>query len=244
MGSPVTAGFWLSPQQKHTWTLQQEGRALRSVCLLQLDCNISEQSFVSSLKQLATRHEILRTIYVHQAGMKFPFQAILEDAEPSVEFLDLTHLPEASQVAKLDELFQGVQVPSVGPDHAPVLSATLVALAPTRYAALINLPAMSADTRSLEIIAKELGGLLGGRATESQEEPLRYVQFAQWQNDLIEGDDENSVKGKEFWESIGEAPGLSLPNEVEGVGRPFGPCRRTNARCEVSWRRSKRWRSG
>ena len=58
--------------------------------------------------------------------------------------------------------------------------------------------------------------MLRGRATESGEEPLRYVQFAQWQNDLIEGDDENSVKGKEFWESIGEAPGLTLPNELKG----------------------------
>ena len=93
--------------------------------------------------------------------MKFPFQGILEDAEPSVEFLDLTDLPEASQVAKLDELFQGAGAER-RPGSSPVLSATLVALAPTRYAALINLPAMSADTRSLEIIAKELGELLGG----------------------------------------------------------------------------------
>ena len=46
---------------------------------------------------------------------------------------------------------------------------------------------------------------------------MRYIQFAQWQNDLIEGDDENSVKGKEFWENIGEAPGLSLPNEPKAA---------------------------
>jgi amino acid adenylation domain-containing protein len=217
MGSPVTAGFWLSPQQKRTWTLQQEGRALRSVCLVQLDGNISEQSFAASLKQLSTRHEILRTICVHQPGMKFPFQAILDAAEPSVEFLDLTEVPEALQVAKLDELFQGAQVANVGPAHGPVFSATLVALGPNQHAVLLSLPAISADVASLQIIAKELAGLLRGDATENGEEPLRYVQFAQWQNDLIEGDDENSVKGKQFWEGVGEAPRLLLPNELKGA---------------------------
>jgi len=217
MGSPVTAGFWLSPQQKRTWTLQQEGRALRSVCLLHIDCDITPQALVSSLKQLATRHEILRTIYVHQAGMKFPFQAVLDAAEPSAEFLDLSHLPEVAQANKLDELFQAAQITSVGPEQGPVLSATLVALGSRRHAVMISLPAMSADIASLKIIAKELSGLLRGQATEKKEdEALRYVQFAQWQNDLIEGDDENSVKGKRFWESIGEAPGLLLPNESKG----------------------------
>ena len=119
------------------------------LCARSVSCNLTAtfltQAFVSSLKQLATRHEILRTIYVHQAGMKFPFQAVLDAAEPSVESLDLTQLSEAMQSAKLDELFQGVQVPSVGPDQGPVLSATLVALGSNRYAVLISLPAMSAD---------------------------------------------------------------------------------------------------
>jgi amino acid adenylation domain-containing protein len=214
MVSPVTAGFWLSPQQKHVWALQQEGRALRSVCLLHLDGIISEQAFVSSLKQLVTRHEILRTIYVYQPGMKFPFQAVLDAAEPSIQILDLTNSPEPEQTANLDELFRGMQVASVGPEQGPVIVATLATLAPNRYAVLISLPAMTADVASLEIIAKELAGIARGQTMDAGEEPLRYVQFAQWQNDLIESDDENARKAKQFWESLGEAPGLSLPHEV------------------------------
>jgi hypothetical protein len=30
----VTAGFWLSPQQKQVWSAQQEGGAFASVCLV------------------------------------------------------------------------------------------------------------------------------------------------------------------------------------------------------------------
>ncbi len=213
MGSPVTAGFWLSPQQKQVWALQQQGRAMRSVCLLHLDGNISEQGLVSSLKQLVTRHEILRTIYVHQPGMKFPFQAVLDAVEPSIQILDLTKSPEAEQPARLDELFRGMQVASVGPEQGPVTTATLAILAPNRYAVVISLPAMTADVASLEIIVKELAGIARGQTMEAGEEPLRYVQFAQWQNDLIESDDENPRKAKQFWQSLGAAPGLSLPHE-------------------------------
>ena len=216
MSSPVTAGFWISPQQKRTWTLQQEGRAFRSACLLHLQGEISQESFASSVKELAARHEILRTIYVHQAGLKFPFQAILDAPNPSVEFLDFTLLPEPKQAAQLNQLFREAQAVSSGPTEAPVFAATLVALDSNHYAVLISLPAMAADVASIEILAKELAGLLRGQAAKKEkEEPLRYVQFAQWQNDLINGDDENSLKGKQFWASIGEASGLSLPNELK-----------------------------
>ena len=215
MVTPVTAGFWLSPQQKHVWALQQESRVLRSVCLLKLDRSISADAFASALKQLTMRHEVLRTIYVNQPGMKFPFQAVLEVVEPCVEFLDLTKSSEAEQTVRLDDLFAELQIPSNGPTKGPVVSATLVALTPHHCAMLVSLPAMTADVASMEIIAGELHGMVRGQVTEKGEEALRYVQFAQWQNDLIEGDDENAPKAKEFWARIGEAQGLYLPHELK-----------------------------
>jgi len=215
MVTPVTAGFWLSPQQKYVWTLQQEGQALRAVCLFQLDCAISEQTLASALKQALTRHEILRTIYVHQPGMKFPFQAVVDATDLSLECLDFSDLSASEQPAKLDGIFRGLQVPSVGPEKMPVVTATLVTLGPSRTAVLLAVPAMTADVASLQIIAKELTAIVQGQRPDSAEEPLRYVQFAQWQNDLIDGDDENTLKAKQFWESVGAAPGLSLPHELK-----------------------------
>ena len=210
METPVTAGFWLSPQQKYVWTLQQEGQALRAVCLFQLDCDVSEQTLASALKQVLTRHEILRTIYVHQPGMKFPFQAVVDATDLAVECLDLSDLSAPEQSVKLDEVFRGLQVPSVGPEKMPVVTATLVTLGSNRSAVLLDVPAMTADVASLQIIAKELAGIVQGQPTNAAEEPLRYVQFAQWQNDLIDGDDENTLKAKQFWASQGDAPGLTL----------------------------------
>ena len=215
MVTPATAGFWLSPQQKHVWALQQEGRVLLSVAQFQVDGDVSDQAFASALKQLASRHEILHTIYVRQPGMKFPFQAVLDVAEPAVEVLDLTKLPEAEKSERLDELFVEKQSASVGPDQEQVVSATIARLTPEFNAVVLSLPAMAADVASMKIVVGELTAMLSGQATEQSEEPLRYVQFAQWQNDLIEGDEENTAKGKQFWETVGEEPGLSLPNELK-----------------------------
>jgi amino acid adenylation domain-containing protein len=214
MGTPVTAGFWLSPQQKHVWTLQQEGRALRSVCLVRFDLEIAEPELAAALKQVVARHEILRTIYVHQPGMKFPFQVVLDAAEPLLQKLDLSELPSDRQTEKMEELFRSAQCPSAGPEQAPVFTATLTTLAPKRTAILLSMPAVTADSASLQVIALELEAALLGKTQNPSEEPLRYVQFAQWQNDLIEGDDENAIKGKEFWNSLA-APEIFLPHELK-----------------------------
>src|SRR5260370_16401287 len=143
MGTPVTAGFWLSPQQKHVWMLQQEGRALRSACVIQLDLEIAEPKLAAALKQGITRHEILRTIYLHQPGMKFPFQVVLDAAEPLLQKLDLSELPSDRQTEKMEELFRSTQCPSVGPEQAPVFTATFTPLPPNRTAVLLTIPPLS-----------------------------------------------------------------------------------------------------
>ena len=52
--------------------------------------------------------------------------------------------------------------------------------------------------------------------TDGAEEPLRYVQFAQWQKDLVEGDDETAINGREFWKKNADvATALPLPNELK-----------------------------
>ncbi len=97
METAPTAGFWLSPQQKHVWTLQQEGKALRSVCLFEIEGEFDEATLSAALHHLTARHEILRTVYVRQAGMKFPFQAVLDTAKPYLQIIDITAFPRQSR---------------------------------------------------------------------------------------------------------------------------------------------------
>jgi amino acid adenylation domain-containing protein len=218
MESPVSSGFWLSPQQKHVWTVQQGSKAPRSVCVVELVGEVSESRLASALAVLVSRHEILRTIYVRQPGMKFPFQAVVDGAKPSMQIIDLSALSEKEQANKLDDLVRAGQHTKVGPEQTPVLSATMATLGAHRHAVVFSLPAMAADCTSMQILASQLVQVTTGAEAPLEAEELRYVQFAQWQNDLIEGDEENSVKGREFWASLPEAPGVALPFEARPSG--------------------------
>ena len=223
MENPATAGFWLSPQQKHVWSLQGDGRAYRSVCLVLIEGAGSLGDVTSAIEQLVARHEILRTIYVHQPGMTYPFQVVLETSLPAIELLDLQEQPESEQTSKLNDLFVAAQVRSQGPENVPVVSADVVALSRDRYGVVLSLPAMSADQSSLNILAQELDRLARGKNIPGESEPLRYVQFAQWQNDLLDGADENAREGLAFWKRYsGEGQPLSIPTERKPTG-DFSP---------------------
>ena len=219
MENPAIAGFWLSPQQRHAWTLQQDGSAYRSCCLVLIEGALTADSLRRSLLQLVARNEILRTIYRRQPGMTFPFQVVLESADPLLEVVDLSSLPDFAQRDQLETLFRHEQVRSEGPEGAPVLKAKFATLGPNRSVLILSLPALAADRRSLQILVHQLGEFVSGTSVEAGEEPLRYVQFAQWQNDLVDGTDETAIKGREFWKNSADAVAtLLLPNEIKAHG--------------------------
>jgi amino acid adenylation domain-containing protein len=219
MENLATAGFWLSPQQKRVWSLQNDGRAYRSVCLVLTEGVGSLGDVTLAIEQLVARHEILRTIYVRQPGMTYPFQVVLEESPPAIGLLDLKEQPQSEQTSKLNELFVAAQVASQGPEGAPVVTANVVALSSDRYALVLSLPAMSADRSSLNILAQELEQLAGHTNAASESEALRYAQFAQWQNDLLEGTDEHAREGLQFWnQHSGEDQPLLIPTERKPSG--------------------------
>jgi amino acid adenylation domain-containing protein len=223
MHNSGAAGFWLSPQQKRIWTLQQEGSAYRSVCLALIEGALPVGKLELALRRLVARHEILRTVYVRQPGMKFPFQVVLESADPFVQVLDLSGLPAGKQREQFEDLFRNELVRSVGPESEPVLVAKLVTCGSNRCALILSLPAMTADAHSLQVLVREIGQFAAGTVADAGDDPLRYVQFAQWQNDLVDGDDENAGKGREFWRiNANNAPPLLLPYERKTEG-DFSP---------------------
>ncbi len=222
--APATEGFWLSPQQRRIWTLQQGGGSYRTACIVLVQGLLSVDDLSRALRQLVTRHEILRTLYRRQPGMVFPIQVILDSADIHLETADLSGMSAPHQQEQLDTLFREAQVYGFTPEHGPVLAANLAALGPNCCALILSLPALAADRCSLKVLIRELVQLTTGTAaTEEGEKPLRYVQFAQWQNDLLDGKDESSIKGQEFWKNNERpSPALPLPHELKVRGR-FSP---------------------
>ena len=214
MQEQASAGFWLSPQQKFAWRLQQEalGKSARAVYLISMEGQVDAGRVQECLREMVSRHEILRTVFRRQTGMKVPFQVVLETAAVDWEVADLSAVSLPERKSKLDALFGAEQNRELNIEAGPALRALFITLGQNQFALILSLPSLCADARSLEILTRELGMLCSGQR-DKLAEPFRYVQFAQWQADLIESEEADAKQGREFWDVRPALMAPALPLE-------------------------------
>ena len=225
MPEQTTAAFWLSPQQKLAATQQTDGEgAFRSVCLVAINGVIRPGALQNALGELVSRHEILRTVFRRQVGMKIPFQVVLDSIEAEWNAVSLGELESSEREHQLEEMFQREQARFMDLAHGLVVHATLLELGDAKHALLFGVPALCCDTRSLEILIQELAQLYAGQSLPPVGD-LRYVQFAQWQNDLLESDEDAAKEGRAFWlrATPQAAPKPLLPFERKTPPANFQP---------------------
>lgn len=200
--------FWLSAQQKHVWLTQGENSPWNTAALVLLESPAGEEQVRAALEAVVARHEVLRTVFRAHPGMKVPFQEVLESCPPSWEKV-------AGQTA--DELFRAGLEHRFDLQHGPVAHATFARLGEDRAALVLSLPVLVSDAASLNLLIRELGSFCKSRAQDLDPEPLRYVQFAQWQADLLESGGE----GQDYWtqqkaaqHQLGPLPGESAKSDT------------------------------
>ena len=97
--SNTVAGFRLSTQQERLYS-QQEGSSLLGGGRVAGRRTLDAAKLQEAVSVVVTRHEILRTVFHRQAGLKLPFQIIQESAEFAWQSVDLSDLEEALQGEK------------------------------------------------------------------------------------------------------------------------------------------------
>ena len=218
MEQSATAGFWLSPQQKHVWSVQSDvaQSGLVAVSAMHISGTVRPESVHGAVRQLVSRHETLRTVFRRQVGMKVPFQVVLESSEPGWESANLSSLAPESRNKSLDDIFRREQMRAVDLEHGPICYATYAELGENESALFLTIPIVCSDRRSLDILFRELAALLAGQQLTVLGD-LRYVQFAQWQNDLLESEEEAAQDGRAFWKerTAHDWPVGSLPFETQ-----------------------------
>ena len=210
MQTPTTAGYFLSPQQSHLWLLQQRAERLFSCQIaVRITGRLDMARLEGSLAELVARHEMLRTVFRRQAGMKTPFQVILEDCAPKWVISQSVIAPEALLAEQFAVPFDL--------ELGPVVRAALSATEDQQHLLVLTLPAVCADEATLSVLVAELFGIYANPAGERPEEALRYVQFAQWQGELLQDtEDEAAVEGRKFWAeraATGEQK-IEVPQEI------------------------------
>ncbi len=225
MGNSVTAGFRLSAQQERVWAHQQgrEGRAGGAVCLIQIEGPLQLPRLQEALRRVAGRHEILRTVFHRQPGLKVPFQVIREAIEPAWKTLSLTGTPAAEQ--QIEVLTKAARDTQFNLEAGPTLQALLVELASDRHALILSLPALCADARTLHNLVSEIGREYSGEA--AGEDPMQYADVVEWQNELLEAEDTRA--GRDFWRDyfrsldLAGLGAVALPFETKTDTLAFSP---------------------
>jgi amino acid adenylation domain-containing protein len=214
----VLEGYRLSPQQRRLWTLQQAagGNSYRALCSVLVEGPLCTGTLKDALRAVVERHEILRTGFHQRPEFRMPLQVINERGVPFRESRDLRECGPREQEAELEELFRREMRHAQDFELDSPLRVTTIALSAERNVLLLNLPALCADARTLLNLQSELSlayeAALQGRAM--QDEVTQYVQFSEWQLELLE--DEEAEAGRDYWNEreLSAALQPSLPCET------------------------------
>jgi amino acid adenylation domain-containing protein len=221
-------GFWLSPQQKRVWLLSRSGPALVGQGVVLAEGALDPCRLEAALARVLERHEILRTTFKAVSGMAFPLQVVEERAELALRTVDWSAgAPECPEDEAFDVILREEREAGFDFEEGPVVRFCRIALGSQRHALVITLLSLCGDAASLENLVGEIGRAYlaesGVPSLQEQEEPVQYIQFSEWQNEILNDDSEEGEPGRRYWRSrleiSGPAPSLPLEREAEGAQR-------------------------
>lgn len=204
-----------------------DGRQYRAVCVLALSGPLQPSVLEQAVASVAQRHEILRTTLHRPTGIKTPFQVISATAQCSWQSVDLSDLDATEQQERITGHIALERERPYQFDRPP-LDLTLIKQSGSHHVLLVSLPALAADSAALANFTSELSHEYKSCVKQQKvaREPMQYADFAEWQNELFEADDEHATSGKTHWQSLQAAglPNPALPFEKRvAQPRPFAP---------------------
>jgi len=206
MSNNTTTGFRISAEQERVCA-QQGDTPFVAQCTVILDGTVRPEILRQAINKVIQQHEILRTVYRRQTGLKLPFQVILDSSEAA---------------------WDTTITPTLDLEAGPILHASLQSLAADKHTLILSLPVLAADARSLINLVSEIGlaytALLANQSVESQ--IMQFVDIVQWQTDLLESEETKACR--DYWRDhsrnidLTAAGALRLPFETPVPAKATG----------------------
>jgi amino acid adenylation domain-containing protein len=196
MTDNTVAGFRLSTQQERLWS-QQAGNVspFWTECEFLVDGPLDAAKLKAAVREVVSRHEILRTVFHRQTGLRLPFQVILESPDFAWQVADLTGLDECTQREKLRNLVSSRDA-GFDLEQGPGLHVVLAKLAAQKHALVLSVPSLCADLRAMQILSSDVGRAYVDGFDES-DAVMQYADVAEWQQELLASDE--TKPGRDYW---------------------------------------------
>ncbi|HEX5716633.1 MAG TPA: condensation domain-containing protein, partial [Thermoanaerobaculia bacterium] len=213
-GRPLPLSF----TQERLWFLHQldPGSSAYNVpAALRLTGSLDRLALARSLREIARRHEALRTRFAVLDGR--PGQVVEPEVRLDLPLVDLSALGPAAREAEALRLAAAEAAAPFDLERGPVARATLLRLDRDDHAALLTLHHIAADGWSLGIAVRELAALYGafqrGEPSPLSEPEIQYAHFAAWQRRWLSGERlERLLAG--WRQRLADAPAaLDLPTD-------------------------------
>ncbi len=207
-----------SSGQRRLWFLEQmePGSPLYNIpYLIRLTGALDPAALEQALANLVERHEALRTNFVALGAE--PVQVIRTSWSLELPLTDLTAVAAIRQEEELTRQSVEEAKKPFNLQRDLMLRVRLYKLSDTSHALMLVMHHMAADGWSMAVIYRELGScyeaVARGGNPHLPEPQIHYADFAEWQNDYLQG--EHLERLVSFWKKqIAGAPALlELPTD-------------------------------
>src|SRR6266550_273411 len=150
----LNGGYFLSPQQKTLWLAQQGGaKDSRAQVAILLKGLVEAERLRSVINDTVFHYEILRTVFRRKAGMKIPFQVILDRCDPAWEMREISST-NCDQVAQ--ELLETEATKEFDFERGPLVRAVFAKIDAETHILALTFSPLCADSHSLRKLGTEI----------------------------------------------------------------------------------------
>src|SRR5947209_4388535 len=215
MTAGTVHGFHLSAQQKEMWQLQKKGKRQQSQCVLIFEGVLYRQRLENALRHVVMRYEVLRTEFVSLPGMNLPLQVISE--RERTEFRIAQGKTDETAIEMLMAEESAALTAGMGHKEGTLVRLCVAAVSQERHFLIVTVLSMVADRETLRLFSREILWEYEGRSTAETGDPTQYVDFSEWQAEMLSSED--GKEGREFWgqQIAGSLLLPRLPGEAETV---------------------------
>ncbi|HEY0081955.1 MAG TPA: condensation domain-containing protein, partial [Pyrinomonadaceae bacterium] len=208
----------LSFAQQRLWFLDQlepGSPAYNIPAAVRLTGVLNVAALERTLDEVVRRHEVLRTVFVSEAGQ--PRQLVREHTSQTLEVTDLSHLPQVEREveARLRASEEAQRPFDLG--RGPLLRTSLLKLGAEEHVLLLTMHHIVSDGWSAGVLVREMGALYAayaqGNESPLEELTIQYGDYARWQREWLQGEVLEEQLG--YWREqlAGAPPVLELPTD-------------------------------
>ena len=188
-----------------------------------IEGNLQPEILRTAIGQVVNYHDILKTNFYCPPGVKTPVMVIEDKNLFNWEYLNLSAFSEEDISNKVQELFWQARQKSQNLSQQSRLRLYLIKLSDTQHILIISLPALCADTRTIKNLVNQISQAYAqcSQGKTLSKEYVQYVQFSEWQNQLLY--DEDAPTSEEYWQQqkISSLSALKLPLERQVKNEEF-----------------------